>query len=129
MNIIKNSPKKIITAVFLISLICLSGCVNITENKPAAKDTLVWGVIRPEQIDAVNLTIENSWSLVPNIFDTLLEVNSEFRMIPALAVSWSTPDIQTWRFNLRPGVKFHNGEDFTAQDVKFTLEDSSNSYY
>ena len=129
MSINGNSSKKIISAVFLISIICLSGCINITEIKPLAKDTLVWGVLRPEQIDALNLTIENSWSLIPNIFDSLLEINSEFRTIPALAVSWINPDIQTWRFNLRHGVKFHNGEDFTAKDVKFTLENSSNSYY
>jgi peptide/nickel transport system substrate-binding protein len=129
MNSNKNSSKKIISAVFLISLIYLSGCINITEIKPLTKDTLVWGVLRPEQIDALNITIENSWSLIPNIYDSLLEIDNKFRTIPALAVSWSTPDIQTWRFNLRHGVKFHNGEDFTAKDVKFTLEDISNSYY
>lgn len=129
MRIKQNSFKKSILAVFLIALIWFSGCINITEDKHSAKDTLVWGVLRPEQIDALNMTIENSWSLIPNIYDSLLGIDSEFRTTPALAISWSTPDIQTWRFNLRHGVKFHNGEDFTAKDVKFTLEDSSNSYY
>jgi len=129
MSINEDSSKKIILAVFLFSIIGLSGCVDTTEIRGLTKDTLVWGVLRAEQIDPLNLTIENSWSLIPNIFDSLLEINSEFRTIPALAVSWVNPDLQTWRFNLRHGVKFHNGEDFTAKDVQFSLENSLNNYY
>src|SRR3989344_7367158 len=46
---------------------------------------------------------------------------------PALAVSWTNPDKNTWRFNLRKGVKFHNGDTFTASDVKFSIDEALKS--
>jgi peptide/nickel transport system substrate-binding protein len=42
--------------------------------------------------------------------------------IPQLAVSWSNPDDLTWELKLRQGVRFHNGEPFTAQDVAYTFQ-------
>ena len=45
------------------------------------------------------------------------------RCIPRLAESWTIGDDQlTWTFNLRKGVKFHDGSDFTAEDVAYTIE-------
>ncbi len=41
---------------------------------------------------------------------------------PNLATSWEQLDPTTWRFHLRKGVKFHNGNDFTAEDVAFSVE-------
>ena len=42
---------------------------------------------------------------------------------PALATSWSAnPDATVWTFKLRPGVKWHDGQPFTAEDVKFTFD-------
>ncbi len=41
---------------------------------------------------------------------------------PNLATSWEQVDPTTWRFKLREGVKFHNGNDFTAEDVAFSVE-------
>ncbi len=44
------------------------------------------------------------------------------RLKPALAEAWRAVDELTWEFRLRKGVKFHNGSDFTAADVVFSLE-------
>ena len=44
------------------------------------------------------------------------------RILPALAESWETPEPTRWRFHLRKGVKFHNGDPFTADDVLFSAD-------
>lgn len=56
------------------------------------------------------------------IFDALLGVDSELRIIPALATAWRNVDPLTWEFDLRQNVKFHDGSAFTADDVIATLE-------
>ncbi|MCL0103467.1 ABC transporter substrate-binding protein [Dehalococcoidia bacterium] len=56
------------------------------------------------------------------IGDPLVRLNERLEPIPALAESWYTPDPTTYIFNLRRGVKFHDGVEFTAADVKFTFE-------
>ncbi|HZH46011.1 MAG TPA: ABC transporter substrate-binding protein, partial [Roseococcus sp.] len=55
------------------------------------------------------------------IFDRLVNTDAQSRMVPGLAESWSTVAPDVWEFRLRRGVKFHNGRDFTAEDVAFTL--------
>lgn len=58
-----------------------------------------------------------------HVFDTLVGRDSATgNLVPKLATSWEAPDPQTWVFKLRSGVKFHDGSDFTANDVKVSLE-------
>jgi len=57
-----------------------------------------------------------------NVFDALTELQRDGQMNPRLAESWTfTPDLLEWTFKLRKGVKFHDGSDFTADDVVFTI--------
>jgi len=56
------------------------------------------------------------------IFDTLLEADPQLRPGPGLAESWRLVDEATWELRLRPGVRFQNGSDFTADDVAFTVD-------
>jgi peptide/nickel transport system substrate-binding protein len=58
-----------------------------------------------------------------NIFETLTKVNPESKITPLLAESWTvSPDLKTYTFKLRRGVKFHNGEPFDSAAVKFSFE-------
>jgi len=58
-----------------------------------------------------------------NLYETLTKVNSDSRITPLLAESWKvSDDLKTYTFKLRQGVKFHNGEPFSAATVKFSFE-------
>ena len=66
-----------------------------------------------------NLTPNNS--LTRHIFDRLTDQDENQMVKPSLALSWRTTDDRTWEFKLRPGVKFSNGDDFTANDVIYSI--------
>ena len=58
-----------------------------------------------------------------NVFETLTKITSDSRTTPLLAERWTvSPDLKTWTFKLRAGVKFQNGEPFDAASVKFSFE-------
>ena len=57
-----------------------------------------------------------------SMYDTLVVRDANFKIVPWLATSWENPDDNTWLFHLRPGVKFHNGETFNANTVKWSFE-------
>nr|WP_321514078.1 ABC transporter substrate-binding protein [uncultured Pseudodesulfovibrio sp.] len=56
------------------------------------------------------------------VFDSLVRYDQDMNFIPRLATKWERIDDLTMRFYLREGVKFHSGNDFTAEDVVFSLE-------
>jgi peptide/nickel transport system substrate-binding protein len=66
-----------------------------------------------------NLTPNNS--LLRHIFDRLTHQDENQAVIPGLALSWRNVDESTWEFKLRPGVKFTDGSDFTANDVIYSF--------
>lgn len=57
-----------------------------------------------------------------NLYDNLVMRDENLNLAPGLAASWKLVDDKTWQFKLREGVVFHNGDPFTAEDVKFSLE-------
>jgi peptide/nickel transport system substrate-binding protein len=66
-------------------------------------------------------------SVVFNLFDTLVNRRggsgeNRHKLAPSLATSWRRLGDLSWEFELRQGVRFHNGDEFTSKDVKFTIE-------
>jgi peptide/nickel transport system substrate-binding protein len=57
-----------------------------------------------------------------NVFDTLVQRQRDGRLHPSLATNWRLLSPTAWEFRLRPDVTFHNGDPFTAADVKFGIE-------
>ncbi len=82
-------------------------------------------------VDVVTLDPPKSVSLTDqtvmiNLYDSLLLRGHDMKFGPGLATSYQNLDPNTWEFKLRQGVKFHNGEDFDANSVKFTIERTLN---
>ncbi len=59
-------------------------------------------------------------AFLANVYETLVRMDDRLAIEPALAVAWERPSLTLWRFHLRPGVRFHDGAPFTADDVLFT---------
>lgn len=75
----------------------------------------------PDQLDPHNTSAYFSFQVLENVFDTLVEPDANLEMQPALAESWEVSEDQlTWTFDLREGVTFHDGSEFTAEDVVYS---------
>ncbi len=61
-------------------------------------------------------------NILINLFDTLVTRDAKGRLAPALATEWKAINNVTWQFKLRKGVKFHDGEEFDAAAVKFSID-------
>ena len=60
-------------------------------------------------------------SVVGNVYEPLVGRDQNLKLTPRLATSWKQISPSVWRFELRKGVKFHDGKPFTADDVLFSL--------
>ncbi len=73
-------------------------------------------------LDPYSLNETFSLSMLGNVYEGLTRRDGDLNIIPGLAESWEVVDPTTWRFKLREGVKFQNGNDFTADDVVFSAD-------
>jgi peptide/nickel transport system substrate-binding protein len=95
---------------------------------PALRPELVRGSLRValdadvETLDPAMHRSRTVEAVVRNICDGLVARDSEMRYVPQLAASWRVEGDTRWIFMLREGVRFHNGDAFTAEDVKFTID-------
>jgi peptide/nickel transport system substrate-binding protein len=61
-------------------------------------------------------------SINGHVYEPLVERGKKLEILPALAASWKQTSPTVWVFNLRKGVKFHDGSEFTADDVVFSIK-------
>jgi len=90
----------------------------------AQKGTLEIAVDQaPVGLDPDIVTAFSSFTVLHEIYEGLVEVNAKLQIEPALATSWTvSPDGLTYTFDLRQGVKFHNGREMTAADVVYSFD-------
>ena len=75
----------------------------------------------PQSMDPHGLALQYQTRVVSQVYESLVNRDRSFAIEPALALSWQQIEPKTWRFKLRPGVKFHDGTPFTADDVVFSI--------
>lgn len=81
----------------------------------------------PKTLDPQKSIDSMSNKSITLIYDTLLDLDENLNLKPNLAESWERLDDCNIVFHLKKGVKFHNGEELKAEDVKFTLERAASS--
>jgi peptide/nickel transport system substrate-binding protein len=103
-------------------ILCLS---LMSATAMAAADLVVAVDSPPRTMNPHGSDADANLSVMANFFDGLLQL-TDGKFEPALAVRYEHPDLLTWKFYLRKGVTFHNGNTFDAQDVKFSFERLNN---
>lgn len=88
----------------------------------SAQQTLRWAFQgNLNTLDPYGINETTTLGLQGNVYEGLTKRDKDLKIIPGLAERWETSaDGLTWRFFLRKGVKFHNGNDFNADDVLFS---------
>lgn len=107
------------------------GTTSGDDGEPKQGGTLQWGGSVPVQaLDPHAATAAATWRVLQNITEGLTEVNEDYEMEPRLAKDWSLSDNNTTiTFELREGVKFHDGSELTAEDVLATYKRVANGPY
>jgi len=104
-------------------LCCALTLAAVLLAAPAAGKTLRWASQGDPQTADPHSQNEGFTNLFSqSVHDSLVMRDNTLQLVPGLAVSWQQVNATTWRFNLRRGVKFHDGSPFTADDVVFSFE-------
>ena len=75
-----------------------------------------------QSMDPHSLNESLQLSFTGNVYDTLVARDKKMALEPSLATKWTQTGPTVWRFDLRQGVKFHDGTPFTADDVIFSFK-------
>lgn len=117
--------KKLFLSFLLVSLVVT--LLSLTGQALGASSIVVAVDTPPRTMNPHGSDADANLSVMANFFEGLLQRKAPTgELSPALAVRYEHPDLLTWKFYLRKGVKFHNGNPFTAADVKFSFERLSN---
>jgi peptide/nickel transport system substrate-binding protein len=110
---------------FETTIAALAIGIAISLSGPAAAEN----VLRYTSLSggAVTMDPHSSWqnadrAATAQVYEQLLDIDSNLAIVPQLAVTWKPLDPRTWEFALRPDVRFHDGTPFTAEDVEYSIE-------
>ncbi len=106
---------KLSCALFSVLFALLATAADAKTLRYASQDD-------PQTLDPHSANLLPTNRVLSQVYEGLVMRDKNFRIVPGLAVSWSQPDAKTWRFKLRPNVKFHEGQTLTADDVVFSVE-------
>ena len=105
--------QRVVGSIVLLLLTLGWGSRGVGEQGPAPR-----GELRIVDTDPGNWA-----SITWNVFEHLIEIDKDGKLVPRLATSWRWLDDQTLEMTLRQGVTFHNGEVFDAEIVKLNWDE------
>lgn len=113
--------RRLVLALSTASLMSLTGPAALAQAKHGG--TLNWAVNPvPSSIVPLTTTAGGNTEIGPKIVEGLLTYDEELRPKPLLATAWSiSKDGLQYKFELRRGVKWHDGKDFSSADVAFSI--------
>lgn len=112
-------------AALATGVLAVTSLAALAQDRPQSGGTLVM-VVQPEPptLAAYQSTAGPVGQVATKVFEGLLEYGFDLKPVPGLAQSWTvSPDGLTVTFKLQPNVRFHDGQPFTSQDVKFSVLD------
>ena len=112
---LKFSPKGL-AGVALAALLAFAAPVASAQEFKLAMSS------PPTSLDPHFYNLFPNLNVSDHVFETMVAMNPDSRVIPALAESWSLVNNLTWEFKLRKGVKFHDGSEMTAEDIAWSME-------
>src|SRR5437588_9554813 len=112
-------PLQALVALIAILAVTAAQAQGISQGVPS--ELKIGIAAEPSAMDPHFHNLAPNHSLTKHIFDRLTDQDENQRLKPMLAASWRTVNDTTWEFKLRPGVKFTDGSDFTANDVIYTF--------
>jgi peptide/nickel transport system substrate-binding protein len=99
-----------------------AACLSIACGAASAADLRIGLSADVTTMDPHFVAAQPNLTVQQHVFDGLVRIDERGRVVPGIAVSWSTPDPRTWEIKLRPGVRFHDGSELTAEDIVYSLE-------
>jgi ABC-type transport system substrate-binding protein len=123
--------KRLLTSTALMMALTLPALAQDYTPDPAAKAGGSITITYKDDVATLDPAIGydwQNWSMIKSLFDGLMDyVPGTTDLRPGLAESYEiSEDGMTFTFKLRPGVKFHNGREMTAEDVKYSLDRVTN---
>ena len=101
-------------------LAALALCASLGAAHAAA--LRIASAFDPQTMDPHALALLYHTRVSVQLYEGLVNRDEQFKLEPSLALSWQMMNPTTWRFKLRPGVLFHDGTPFTADDAVFSIE-------
>lgn len=112
--------------ILIVGLFTILSCGKKEEEVKGNKPLIVAQGADARTLDPQKAIDTPTVRVYNQIYDGLVKKDNDMNIVPGLAESWNKVDERRTIFNLRKGVKFHNGETLTAKDVKFTLDRMKN---
>jgi peptide/nickel transport system substrate-binding protein len=117
--------RRSILLALVVAVAVLGAAAPIAAQQPSGQAVMAWHVtIAPSWFDPSTAPPQiTPFGMLYAIHDALVRPYPGHKMGPSLAESWKeSPDGKTYEFKLRAGLKFHNGDPLTTEDVKFSFE-------